>query len=230
MVFSSLFPRSTILLPLSIAVLCLATAATSGFQDKPYQPLDPLTPQEMETAAQVASADQRVKSTLAGGRQKLIRVQFLALKPAKSVADDERIQIGRHAEVLFYRYEGDEGVHVIVDLEKKAVIAVKKIEGRAVPLSSAEVNDAFQLAARNERVRALVGARMNLFKVANLEAGERPEDRVEGLRVVATSRRDPCYRHRCVDLLFHTSEGYLAGIAVTVDLTAQTVRAERTIK
>jgi hypothetical protein len=50
------------------------------------------------------------------------------------------------------------------------------------------------------------------------------------LRVVATSRRDLCYRHRCVDLLFHNPQGYVAGTSVTVDLTTQIVRAERTVR
>ncbi len=180
------------------------------------QPLDPL--------------DRRVKAAIGSGRQRLVQVQFLALKPARVSADPERLQIGRHAAVLFYRYDGDQGIHVVVDLEKRAVVSVTRIEGRAVPLSTEEISEAFALAARNDRVRALLGSRLNEFKVANLAAGERPQNRVEGLRIVATFPRDPCYRHRCIDLLFHTSDGYIAGNTVTVDLTAQTVRAERTIR
>jgi Cu2+-containing amine oxidase len=191
------------------------------------QALDPLTPQEIETAAEIASGDRNVKAALGTGRQRLVQVQFLALKRARMEGDIEHLRIGRHAAVLFYRYDGDQGIHVVVDLEKKTVVSVERIEGRAVPLSVDEITDAFGLAARDERVRALLGARLSDFKVANLAEGVRPENRVEGLRVVATSPRDPCYRRRCIDLLFRTREGYIAGTTVTVDLTTQTVRAER---
>jgi Cu2+-containing amine oxidase len=239
LVLSSYVPRSKVSLTAVtvIAVVVLlsmlpgrAVAFGANTSSQQIQPLDPLTPAEIELAGQVASADRRVKAAIGGGKQRLVQVQFLALKPAGVSADPERLQIGRHAAVLFYRYDGDQGIHVVVDLEKKAVVSVTRIEGRAVPLSPEEVSEAFALAARNERVRALLGSRLNEFKVANLAAGERPQNRVEGLRIVATSPRDPCYRHRCIDLLFHTSDGYIVGNTVTVDLTAQTVRAERTIR
>lgn len=194
------------------------------------QPLDPLTSEEIETAKQIAGADQKVKTTLGSGRQRLIQVEFVAMKPTGTYDDPERLQIGRHASVLFYRYEGDQGFHVVVDLRRKAVVSVTKLEGRAVPLAPDEIGEAFELAARNERVRSLLGAGISEYRVADLTKGERPETRVEGLRVIATTPRDPCYRHRCIHLLFHSREGYLAGTTVTVDLTAQSVRAERTIR
>lgn len=206
------------------------TVAGFAAQSQQLQPLDPLTPKETELAAQLASGDRRVKQAIGGGRQRLVQVQFLALKPVRASTDVERLEIGRHAAVLFYQYDGDQGIHVVVDLEKRSVVSVKKIEGRAVPLSTEEISEAFALAARNERVRGLLGTRLSEFRVANLAEGERPDNRVEGLRVIATSSRDQCYRHRCVDLLFHTRDGYLAGNTVTVDLTAQTVRAERTVR
>lgn len=227
----------------AFAVLCLASTSlllTSSFastcnssalhSQQELQPLDPLTREETELATRIASSDPRVKKALGAGRQQLIQVQFYALKPAEMSRDDERLQIGRHAAVLFYRYVGDQGIHVVVDLQKRSVGEITRIEGKAVPLGTEEVTEAFNLAARDERVRSLLGSRLNEYRVANLAEGERPESRVEGLRVVATSLRDPCYRHRCVDLLFHDREGYVAGTSVTVDLTAQTVRAERTVR
>jgi hypothetical protein len=218
----------------AVVMLLFATAASTRnvppAAQQEAQPLDPLTPEETELAARIATDAARVKEALGTGRQRLIQVQFFALKPARVNRDAERLQIGRHAAVLFYRYDSDQGIHVVVDLQKKAVVEVVRIEGKAVPLGPDEVTEAFSLAVRNERVRSLLGSRLNEYKVANLAEGERPESRVEGLRVVATSPRDPCYRHRCIDLLFHNREGYVAGTSVTVDLTAQTVRAERTIK
>jgi Cu2+-containing amine oxidase len=234
---SNKFVRSTIAW-LSVATVTVAIALLFANQALPtdhssvaqqrIQPLDPLTPEEIELARQVASSDPKVKAALGSGRQRLIQVEFFAQKPADTSVEPERMEIGRHAHVLFYRYEGDEGVDVVVDLQKKAVVSVSKLPGTAVPLGTEEVVEAFNLAAKNDRVRSLLGTRLNEFRVANLATGERPETRVEGLRVVATSPRDPCYRRRCIHLLFHDRDGYLAGTTVTVNLTAQTVRAERT--
>lgn len=191
------------------------------------QPLDPLTPEELETARQVANADQRVKAALGAGRQRLIHVDFFAMKPADTSGAPQRLQIGRHARVLYYRYEGDQGIDVVVDLQRRAVVSVTRIEGVAVPLAAEEISDAFNIAIRNDGVRNLLGPRLNEFRVA-LTAADRPETRVEGLRVIATSPRDPCYRRRCIYLLFLDRGRYLAGTKVTVNLTAQTTRVERT--
>ena len=232
------FPSTIVLLAFvigtaTVAPLPATLASTSeppSVAQQKVQPLDPLTAEEIRVAEQVANSDRRVKVALGSGRQRLIQVEFLALKPARETRDPERLQIGRHASVLFYRYERDEGIQVVVDLQQKAVVSVSKIEGVAVPLARDEVAEAFDLAARNERVRSLLGARLSEFRVANLAQGDRPETRVEGLRIIATSPRDPCYRRRCIHLLFRTREGYIAGTQVTVNLTAQTVRAERTIR
>ncbi len=236
-VFRDFVPLIMVLVAMVIAAITLASLAAnraftfegpSARQEK-VQPLDPLTPEETQLAAQIANSDRRVKAALGSGRQRLIQVEFFALKPADTRGDPEGLRMGRHARVLFYRYDGDQGVDVVVDLQRKTVVSVSKIEGTGVPLGADEIVEALNLAVRNERVRSLLGARLGEFRVAALEKGERPEARVEGLRVVATSPRDPCYRRRCIHLLFHDREGYIAGTTVTVNLTAQTVRAERTI-
>lgn len=192
------------------------------------QPLDPLTPEEIEIATRVANGDQRVKTALGSGRQRLVQVDFFAMKPADTSTAPQRMQIGRHARVLFYRYEGDRGIDVVVDLERRTVASVTQIEGVAVPLAADEIADAFNVAIRNEGVRSFLGPRLNEFRAATLTAGEKAETRVEGLRVIATSPRDPCYRRRCVYLIFRDQGRYLAGTKVTVNLTAQTTRVERT--
>ena len=208
----------------------LASPSESAVPQKRVQPLDPLTDEEIRVAEQVASSEPKVKAALGSGRQRLIQVEFFAQKPTQAVDDPERLEIGRHARVLFYRYADDQGIHVVVDLQRRAVVSVTRIEGRSVPLSAQEIAEAFNLAAKNERVRSLLGEDISGYRVANLAEGDRPERRVEGLRVIGTSTKDPCYRHRCIYLLFHSREGYLVGTTVNVDLTAQTVRVERTIR
>jgi Cu2+-containing amine oxidase len=237
MPFISNLARSTIVLStIAIAALTLASLTAIevfAFKSPPIvpqrvQPLDPLTAEEIELAKQVASADQRVKAALGTGRQRLIDVEFFAMKPADTSGDPERLQMGRHARVLFYRYDTDQGIDAVVDLQRKAVVSVTRIQGAAVPLGADEISDAFSIAIKNDRVRTLLGARLKEFRVANLAQGERPETRVEGLRVLATSPRDPCFRSRCIHLLFRDRGGYLTGTRVTVNLTAQTTRVERT--
>ena len=208
-----------------MAILLLSTVlAHQTRMQKPspvqqrMQPLDPLTPEEMELAARRASEDARVKAALGSGRQQLIRVEFLAFKGLdyRETRGPDQLKIGRHAAVVFYNYNDDVGIHVVVDLERESVVAITKMEGKVVPLAAAEVTDAFNLAMRNEQVQALLGARAGEFKVSGLVTRERPENRVEGLRVVSVSPKDPCYRHRCVDLIFHQREGYISGTEVTV--------------
>lgn len=196
------------------------------------QPLDPLTPDETELAAQIASSDTRVKEALGKGRQLLVQVLFLALKSPdyRETNEPAQMKIGRHAAVLFYIYESDRGLHVVVDLEQRAVSQITRLEGIAVPLAYQELTEAFDLALRNQKVRGLLGARVSEFQVAPLSFKERPRSLVEGLRVVAASPSDPCFKHRCIDLLFRLPQGYLTGNTVTVDLTAQTVRVERTVR
>jgi hypothetical protein len=222
-------------LSLTIALFLVSGLAQKReVQPRPGQsriaPLDPLTPEEIELATRIANQDARVKEALGGGRTQLIQIEFLALKSGdyREAKQPEELKVGRHAAVIFYRYDQDLGIHAIVDLEKNSVDQVTKLEGRVIPLGAAEVAEAFNLALRNERVIQLLGARIKEFRVAGLAGNERPENRVEGLRMVAASPRDPCYKHRCLDLIFHQREGYLAGTEVTVDLTAQTVRVERT--
>jgi Cu2+-containing amine oxidase len=195
-------------------------------------PLDPLTADEATLATELAKSDRKVAEALGSGKQQLIRVEFVALKTAnfREPKEPEQLDIGRHAAVVFYRYDTDKGVHVIIDLEQKAVGEITIMEGKTVPLAAAEVTEALDLALRNEQVKTLLGPKANEFKVAGLSAGEKPENRVEGLRVIASSPKDPCYKHRCLDLLFRRREGYLAGTSVSVDLTARTVRVERTLK
>jgi len=188
-------------------------------------PLDPLTSEEKVIAERVAKADSHVGELLGTGRQRLIYVEFLALKPEDEQKTRETpgrpIQIGRHAEVLLYRYDGDLGVRAVVDLEKQAVKEVSRVDGEQVPLTSEDVAEALELALQNERLRTKLGPEVQQYRV---EGGRY---RVEGMRILATDESDPCWKHRCLDLLFRRGQFYLAEFPVTVDLTARTVRLER---
>jgi hypothetical protein len=193
------------------------------------RPLDPLTPEEKELAARIARADPGVQRELGSGRQQLIQVQFLVLKGSsevKTLREQEPLAPGRCAAVLFYRYDTDQGLHVAVNLRERSVGDITRLEGRAVPLALEEVGQAFALALLNKQVRALLGQQVSEFRVAGLARGDNPQNRVEGLRVIASAPQDPCYRHRCVELHFRRPEGYVPATSVTVDLSAQRVKVQ----
>jgi len=219
---------------IAIALLTLLLVARPlALQPPPArpQPLDPLTPAERRQADEIARADGRVKELLGAGRTRLVYVDFIAIKPNDaSPAPDSPTRpmaIGRHAEVVFYRYDDDSGVRAIVDLQTRAVAQVARIESAEVPLNAEELSEAMALALKNEAVTSLLGADAKTFQVGDTAArGVRPRNVVHALRVVATSDSDPCWKHRCAQLFFRRGDVSLTD-SVVVDLTAQQSRVER---
>ncbi len=137
-------------LPLAALVLsqggCLNRPPS--YQEIPGQPrvlpLDPLTSEEKQTAERVALGDRRVKGLLSK-HYRLVYVEFIAVKPDNEARTRETwlrsIQIGRHAEVVFYRDNNDFGVQVIVNLERQEVVHVDRIDRNQVPGSLKELSE-----------------------------------------------------------------------------------------
>ena len=200
-------------------------------------PLDPITAEEKAAAERVALADPRVAELLGTGRRQLISVELLTLKPGKeemaAAAAGRPIQMGRYAEVVFFRYEGEFGVRAVVDLSRKAVTEVTRLESDQVPLTPDDLAEAFKLALRDTEVRGALGPSAERFRVEGLQkvtgpAGERFI--VRGLRVQASEESDPCWKHRCLQLLFRRGDVYLSEPVVVVDLTAQRVLVQRRVQ
>jgi hypothetical protein len=187
-------------------------------------PLDPLTARERALADTIARADSRVREFLAAGRSIRINVDFIAVKAANETAAQRDTPSGRHAEVLFYRYDTDQGLRVLVDLQRRAVVDIDRPTGASVPLSPDELALAARLALADRRVTALFGARMPPFRVATgPQLLTADSARIEGLRTLGATRDDPCFTHRCVVLFFRVNNQYVQMNRVFVDLTAQTV-------
>jgi hypothetical protein len=183
---------------------------------------DPLTPEERELATRLAEDNARVKQLRGEGRQRLISVELATVKTgAQNDAGT------RHAEVLYYRYVGNQGVLALVDLGQRSVREVVRISGDAVPLAAEEVNEAVALALQNQTLIKLLGTDYQRYQVATRDFRAGQPNQVEALRVLASSPRDPCYRHRCVSLLFRQGETFLTGTSVIVDLTSQNTRVEQ---
>jgi hypothetical protein len=183
-----------------------------------------LREEEVQLAADLARSDARVRELLGEGRNVLAAVEPVALKRDLPRQDDPSnpADIGRHARVLFYRYEGNLGVGALVDLRARAVAEVQQMNGDDVPMAFEELAEARNIALRDETLGRLLGGEADRYRVS-ADSARRGEFRVEGLRVQATERQDPCWEHRCVALLFRRADGsYLAGTDVVVDLTAGT--------
>jgi len=230
-----------IFVSLTLCLVFLLPSLTAGKQlstkDKPpvlpqqVLPLDPLTPEEIALAMSVAGADARVKESLGRGRNQFIQVQFVGIKSATDGKTAlEPFELKRHAAVLFYRYDTDQGIYVVIDLQQRSVGEITIVDGRSVPLARAEVSRALALALRNRQLRTLLGPQVNEFEDIGLQTRDGLQHRVEGLRVIATSLRDPCYKHRCIELHFRKREGYVPAASVTVDLSAEKVKVQNTAR
>lgn len=201
------------------------------------RPLDPLTDDERQKAARIAQDDTRSRTMLGAGRQRVISVELADVKPPEAATarpedPDRPLQTARLAEVLYFNYERNEGVRVVVDLSGSRVREVSRLDANGVPLAFEEIEEAAALALRNAELRSLLGPSAERYRAVHPDRDrERDGDdayRVEGLRIVATGPGDPCYRHRCVSLLFRRGQEYLTYTEVTVDLTSKRVRVERT--
>ena len=198
-------------------------------------PLDPLTPEEKERAARAASNNARIKELLGSGTQRVVYVEFLALKPDDESRARERdgrpIRIGRHAEVVLYNPENDQGARAVVELDRQdSVRQVERLDSDLVPLTFEDIEAARDIALRNADVRSLLGADADRFRVlrqAQTRRGDEQQIAVEGLRYRTTNPSDPCYRQRCVALLFRRGRVYVRNANVLVNLNTRTARVER---
>lgn len=209
-------------LPLA-AALSLATVMVQA-QGEPL-PLDPLTPRERAVADTIARADPRVRDFLGQESSRLINVDFIATKGGADTTRQPGVPPRRSAEALYYRADRDEGLRALVDLAGRRVTDIATVPGPSVPLSRDEIADAARLALADPRVKRLFDGRVDAFRVATEPATRAGADsaRIEGLRAVAMTPGDPCYRRRCVVLFFRVGNRYVQMNRVVVDVTRQQV-------
>jgi len=177
--------------------------------------LDPLTAAELRGAEQLARADSQVRRLIGERRHVLSAISFVALKQelTDTAAPSREPAPLRAALVVFYVYDGDFGVRALVDLARRAVRSAELVEEEPIPMAREEIATAQRLALADPRLRERLGARPEAL-------------RVEWLGVRAVDRSDPCYRRRCVQLLFRRDNLFLTRPIVIVDLTGGTVRME----
>jgi Cu2+-containing amine oxidase len=191
-------------------------------------PLDPLTPAERKLAEQIARDDSKARELL-GNRSQLVSIALLFLKP-----DDEQeavptkpVAIDRHVEVLFRR-EDEAGVRAVVNLSKRALVAVDRITSMELPLTPEDISQAAKLALADAELRNALGEEFKSYAAAAESPGTRAQQfAITGLRLFSKGEDDPCTKHRCVQLMFRRGRDYLADTTVWVDLTERHVYVER---
>jgi hypothetical protein len=208
----------------ALVILVLSAGAAKAQPDRPL-PLDPLTAEERALTDTIVRADAKVREFLAGGRSRLINVDFIAVKTPRDSSTRDEVPSRRTAEALLYRYDTNQGIRVLVDIGRRAVMDIARIPGESVPINSDEVAQAAKIALADRRVVQLFGGRMPGFRVATgpatLEESDQP--RIEGLRTIGVTPEDPCYRRRCVVLFFRVNNRYVQMNRVFVDLISQRV-------
>jgi hypothetical protein len=127
-------------------------------------------------------------------------------------AESERKGIfGRRALLIYYRYAGDVGIRVFVDLAQQRVTKLEQLPHFPAPLAPEEVQLARELALNDPRLKKDLGLLRDRLTV-------------EPLLTRIPVRKDPRFGHRLVHLLFRVGPRYLTqqGL-VLVDLTTETV-------
>lgn len=183
--------------------------------------LDPLTPEEQAAAERIARSDARVKQLLGEGGVRLVSAVPVIIKQGDS---PEKIDLHqRTVEVVLFRPEGEVGARVVVYLHQNQVGNVQRLQPTQLPFTSDDLSDAFQVALRTPDVIKALGPQAQSFRPQSQKPEPEtaaPENEVTGLPVRSSNPKDPCYKHRCMELLFRHGADFLS-MSVEVDLTAK---------
>src|SRR3954469_342290 len=209
----------------AVIALVIALSRVGAAQPERPLPLDPLTPAERAVADSVVRVDPRLREFMSAGPSRVIGIDFIAAKDERGTDARSDLPTRRTAEALLYRYDLDQGLSALIDIERRGGVQTARIPGESVPINKDEVAEAARIALAAPAVTRLFGGRMPPFKVAagpaSLEETNQP--RIEGLRTVGATREDPCYKARCVVLFFRVNNQYVQVNRVTVDLRRRRV-------
>ncbi len=148
-----------------------------------------------------------------------------ALDPLEKIDVHQRV-----IEVVLFRPEGEVGARVLVNLAQNSVANVQRLDSRQVPFTPDDLKDAFQLALREPQVQRALGSEAQSFHIQGQRSAppaEPSENVVSGLPIRSSDPKDPCSKHRCLQLFFRRGTDFLSEPVVTVDLTAKHVSVER---
>ena len=153
--------------------VALAAALSSPLFAQAPLPGDPLTPEEARTIVRVATEYARAKGF--GADLVLVAVDLAGDKPEGTHAVEITPEVaGRRGEVLFFGYEKNEGVRVVVDLARNDAVNIARIPAQAVPIGREEVERAAKLALADAEVARILGGNAARFQVADSDPSGRP--------------------------------------------------------
>ena len=166
----------------------------------------PLTGEE--SALAVRLAEQALRSS------KLLpeRKTFLTLVQTHRNGEAEKKgSFERHARLTYYRYAGDTGILVYVNLARQRVIKVEQVQRFPAPFAPEEIQRARELALNHPQLRKVLEP-------------HRERLTVEALLTRIPTPKDPLFRHRLAYLLFRVGPRYLTVQGeVLADLTTETL-------
>jgi hypothetical protein len=204
------------------SILLTGSLVSLGHAQAPL-PLDPLTAQERALADTIARSDPRVRELLQSGQAELAHIEFVAMKSGADTSAGVDVPLRRHAQVIFLLGRTNEGLAILVDLERRTVVEVARSPGESVPLSLAEVERAARLTVAHPGVARLFGDRLPPFRIEGLREGrDTASTRIEAIRTTGPPG-DTCYRRRCVVVFFRVNNRYVHVNRVLVDLLSNRV-------
>jgi len=219
------------------AAVCLGLVAAGNAQQPEQRQLssseraalDPLTPEEEAAAVRIARADGRVKEALAAENVRVISVIPVLIKRGES---QEKLDLHqREIEVTLFQPQKEVGARVVVNLRQNNVASVQRLSSAQVPFTDDDLKEAFQLALHDTQVQRALGPAAQSFRIESarppITAAAVTENVVSGLPIRSNDAKDPCSKHRCLQLFFRRGTDYLTEPVVIVDLSANHVMVER---
>jgi hypothetical protein len=193
--------------PLFFAVTALAPLGcgqASGDQTEtaPVHYPFALTPEEVGLARRLAETDLIVDSLPSGPKTVFIKVELL---PDSQADSQQRLVMVQH-----YRYQSDETIFTMIDLNTNDTLKREIAAHHPTALAPSEVERASQLARADGRLRPHLD-----IAPTRLEA-----------RPIQYADHEALFGHRVVHLLMRQDGNYLVNPRVLVDLTTETVHLE----
>jgi hypothetical protein len=173
----------------------------------------PLAADERALAIRLAEQALRSNKMLPDKKTVLTLVQT-----HRNIEAEKKGTFERHALLTYYRYTGDLGILVYVNLIQQRVIRVEQLPHFPAPLGLEEHQRAKELALNHPQLKKM----LELYR-----------DRltVEALLTRSAMPTDPRFRHRMVYLLFRVGPRYLTALGeVFVDLTDETLIIQSTMQ
>ncbi|MFD1936086.1 MULTISPECIES: hypothetical protein [Nonomuraea] len=180
--------------------------AAQAVQESPA-PGDPLTPEEIARAGEIATATTHQKA----GQTELLYVER---------DDDKDAEQARRAEAYLYDYADDTVIVRTVDLGASKVVEETKGKGVQPPPSKREELRAAELLLAHPRLGS--GVRQSFRKAAGRELASPSDLALRGL--IYSPERGACATHRCLRLFVRLPNGtFLDTSRIVIDLSAKKV-------